>query len=56
MLFSLSKFESVKFSLIELVIWLFTDSSVQKYYSLTNQLIFTDFINEKKKHFSLLNQ
>ena len=38
----LSKSESVEFSLIESVICLFTDSSVQKYFSLTNQLIFTD--------------
>ena len=52
---SLSKSESVKFSLIESVICLFTDSSVQKYFSQSNQLIFTDWINEKKC-FSLLNQ
>ena len=39
---SLSKSESVKFSLIESVICLFTDSSVKKYFSLLNQLIFTD--------------
>ena len=38
----LSKSESVEFPLIESVICLFTDSSVQKYFSLTNQLIFTD--------------
>ena len=38
----LSKSESVKSSLIESVICLFTDLSVQKYFSLTNQLIFTD--------------
>ena len=38
----LCKSESVKFSLIEPVIFIFTDSSVQKYYSLSNQLIFTD--------------
>ena len=38
----LSKSESVKFSLIESVIYLFTDSSVTKYFSLLNQLIFTD--------------
>ena len=43
----LSKSESVEFSLTESVICLFTDSSVQKYVSLTNQLIFTDWINEK---------
>ena len=43
----LSKPESVEFSLIESVIWLFTDSSVQKYFSLTNQLISIDWINEK---------
>ena len=43
----LSKSESVIFSLIEPVICLFTDSSVQKYFSLSNQLIFTDWINEK---------
>ena len=38
----LSKSESVEFSLIKLVICLLTDSSVQKYFSLTNQLIFTN--------------
>ena len=38
----LSKSESVKFSLIESVIYLFTDSSVKKYFPLLNQLIFTD--------------
>ena len=38
----LSKSESVKFSLIETVICLFTDSTVTKYFSLLNQLIFTD--------------
>ena len=38
----LSKFESVKFLLIKLVIRLFTDSPVEKYFSLLNQLIFTD--------------
>ena len=38
----LSKSESVKFSLIESVIGLFTDSSVEKYFSLLNQLTFTD--------------
>ena len=38
----LSKSESVKFSLIESVICLFTDSSVKKYFSLLNQLISTD--------------
>ena len=43
----LSKSESVKFSLIESVICLFTDSSVKKYFSLSNQLIFTDWINKK---------
>ena len=43
----LSKSESVEFSLIESVICNFTDSSVQKYFSLTNQLIFTDGISEK---------
>ena len=43
----LSKSESVKFSLIELVICLFTDSSVQKYFSLLNQLIFIEIISEK---------
>ena len=36
----LSKSESVKFLLIEPVIYLFTDSLVQKYFSLSNQLIF----------------
>ena len=43
----LSKSESVKFSLIEPVICLFTDSSVQNYFSLWNHLIFTDWINAK---------
>ena len=38
----LSKSESLEFSLIESVLCLFTDSSVQKYFSLTNKLIFTD--------------
>ena len=38
----LSKSETVQFSLIEPVICLFTDSSLTKYFSLLNQLIFTD--------------
>ena len=38
----LSKYESVKLSLIESVICLSIDSSVNKYFSLLNQLIFTD--------------
>ena len=38
----LSKSESVKFSLIESVIFLFTVSSVKKYFSLLNHLIFTE--------------
>ena len=38
----LCKPESVKFSLIESVIYFFTDSSMKKYFSLLNQLIFTD--------------
>ena len=42
----LSKSESVKFSLIEPVIFMFSDSSVQTYYSLLNQLIFPEVINE----------
>ena len=42
----LSKSESVKFSLIESVICLFNDSSVQKYFSLSNQLIYTEVISE----------
>ena len=42
----LSKSESVKFSLIESVICLFTDSSVKKYFSLLNQSIFTEIISE----------
>ena len=42
----LSKSESVKFSLIESVICLFTGSSVNKYFSLLNQLIFTERISE----------
>ena len=44
--FLLSKSESAKFSLIESVICLFTDSSVKKYFSLLNQLIFTEIISE----------
>ena len=32
---------------IELVICLFTDWSVQKYFSVANQLIVTDWINEQ---------
>ena len=46
----ISKSESVKFLLIESVIWLFTDSSVKKYISLLNQLIFTD--STVNKYFS----
>ena len=42
----LSKSESVKFSLIESVICLFTDSSVKKYFSLSNQSIYTEIISE----------
>ena len=42
----LSKSESVKFSLIESMIYLFTDSSVKKSFSLLNQLIFTEIISE----------
>ena len=42
----LSKSESVKFSLIESVICLFTDSSVKKYFSLSNQSIFTEVISK----------
>ena len=51
----LSKSESVKFSLIEPVICIFSDTSVQKYsliesmkkyLSLLNQLIFTEVISE----------
>ena len=41
----LSKSESVKFLLIELVICLFTDSPVKKYISLLNQLIITEAIS-----------
>ena len=36
---------SVKFSLIESVICLFTDSSVKKYFSLSNKSIFTEIIS-----------
>ena len=43
--FLLSKSESVKFSLIEAVICLFTDSSVKKYFSLSIQSIFTEIIS-----------
>ena len=50
----LSKSESVKFSLIESVICLFTEISVKKYFSLLNQFIFTD--SSMKKYFSLSNQ
>ena len=42
----LSKSKSVNFSLIESVICLFTDSSVEKYFSLSNQSIFTEIISE----------
>ena len=42
----LSKSESVKFSLIESVICLFTNSSVKKYFSLLNQSIYTEIISE----------
>ena len=42
----LSKSESVKFSLIESLIRLFTDSSVKKYVLLSNQSIFTEIISE----------
>ena len=42
----LSKSESVKFSLIESMICLFTDSSVNKYFSLLNQSIFAEIISE----------
>ena len=41
----LSKSESVKCSLIESVICLFTDSSVEKYFSLLNRSIFTEIIS-----------
>ena len=43
----LSESESVKFSQIESVICLFTDSLVKKYISLLNQLIITDWISGK---------
>ena len=46
----LSESKSVKFSLIESVIRLFTDISAKKYFSL-NQLILTEVISEK--YFSL---
>ena len=42
----LSKSESVKFSRIESVIFLFTDSSVRSIFLLLNQLIFTEIISE----------
>ena len=42
----LSKSESVKFLLIESVIWFFTDSSVKSYFTLLSQLIFTEVISE----------
>ena len=42
LLYLLSKSESVKFSLIESVIYFFTNSSVENYFSLLNQFIFTD--------------
>ena len=42
---TLSESESVKFSQIESVICLFTDSPEQKYISLLNQLIFTEEIS-----------
>ena len=44
--FLLSKSESVKCSLIESVIYLFTDSSEKKYFSLSNQSIFTEIISK----------
>ena len=40
--YQLSKSESVEFLLIEPVIHIFTDSSLQKYFSLSNQFILTD--------------
>ena len=43
----LSKSESVKFSQIESVICLFTDTPVKKYISLLSQLIITDYISGK---------
>ena len=49
-----SKSESVKFSLIESVIYLVTDSPAKKYFSLLNQSVFTEIISEK--YSSLLNQ
>ena len=58
----LSKSESVKFSLIESVICLFTGPSVNKYFSLLNQLIFTDssvkkiFFTVKSVNFHWKNQ
>ena len=42
----LSKSESVEFLLIKSAICLFTDSSVKKYFSLLNQLIFTEILSE----------
>ena len=42
----LSKSESVKFSLIESVICFFSDSSVKKYFSLSNKSVFTEIISE----------
>ena len=47
LLSALSKSKSVKFLLIESVIWLFTDSPVKKYISLLNQLIITNWISGK---------
>ena len=58
----LSKSESVKFSLIEPVICLFTDLSMKKYFSLLNQLIFTNssvkkiFLTVKSVNFHWNNQ
>ena len=58
----LSKSESIKYSLIEPVIYLFTDSSVTTYISLLNQLIFTDsavkqiFLTVKTVNFQWSNQ
>ena len=60
--FALSKSEPVKFSLIESVICLFTDSSAKKYFSLLNLLIFTDesvkkiFVTVKSVNFHWNNQ
>ena len=42
----LSKSESVKFLLIESMVFFFTDSSMKNYFTMLNQFIFTEVISE----------